>query len=107
MKKISFGEKIGYGVGAVGLDLSYGLFYSYLSFYLTNGLGISPIFMLILAPLARLWDGINDPMMGSLVDRTRTKMGRYRPWILTGAILNGIVLALMFNNRFAANSVGL
>lgn len=107
MKKISFGEKIGYGVGAVGLDLSYGLFYSYLSFYLTNGLGISPIFMLILAPLARLWDGINDPMMGSLVDRTRTKMGRYRPWILTGAILNGIVLALMFNNRFSANSVGL
>lgn len=97
MKKVSLGEKIGYGVGAVGLDLSYGLFYSYLSLFLTNGLKVSPVFLLILAPIARIWDGINDPMMGSLVDKTKTKMGRYRPWILTGAVLNAIVLTLLFN----------
>ena len=51
--KISLREKMGYGVGAVGLDLSYGLFYSYLSLYLQKVLGINPLFMLILAPLAR------------------------------------------------------
>ena len=79
MKKLSFGRKVGYGVGAVGLDLSYGMFYSYLSIYLTDALGISPMFLLILAPLARIWDGINDPMMGMIVDKTKTKMGRYRP----------------------------
>ncbi|MBR5772912.1 MAG: MFS transporter [Clostridia bacterium] len=107
MTKVPLREKIGYGVGAIGLDLSYGLFYSYLSLYLTNALGIKPAFLLILAPLARIWDGVNDPMMGTLVDRTRTKMGRYRPWILTGAILNGIVLALMFNNNMPAGSVRL
>ncbi len=108
MKKLSFKEKIGYGVGAVGLDLSYGMFYSYLSIYLTNALGIKPIFLLVLAPLARLWDGINDPMMGMIVDRTHTKMGRYRPWILTGAILNAIVLCFLFNNPgFAPNSIWL
>lgn len=90
-------EKLGYGVGAVGLDLSYGLFYSYLSIYLTDALGISPWFLLILTPLARLWDGINDPMMGTIVDISNHKMGKYRPWILRGTILNGIVLALMFN----------
>ena len=47
-KKVPLREKLGYGVGAVGLDLSYGLFYSYLSLYLTNALGISSLFLLIL-----------------------------------------------------------
>ncbi len=98
MEKVPLKEKIGYGVGAVGLDLSYGLFYSYLSLYLTNALKVSPLFLLILAPIARIWDGVNDPMMGSIVDRTRTKMGKYRPWIITGALLNGIVLSMLFNN---------
>ena len=107
MEKTSLKEKLGYGVGAVGLDLSYGLFYSYLSYYLTDGLGISSVFLLILAPLARIWDGINDPMMGMIVDKTHTKMGKYRPWILTGAILNGIVLCLLFNNPFGLSELSL
>lgn len=108
MKKIGLGRKLGYGVGAVGLDLSYGMFYSYLSIYLTNALGISPAFLLIITPLARLWDGINDPMMGMIVDKTHTKMGKYRPWIITGALLNAVVLTLLFNNfGFAAGSTGL
>lgn len=106
--KISLKEKLGYGVGAIGLDLSYGMFYSYLSIYLTNALGISPAFLLIITPLARLWDGINDPMMGMIVDRTKTKMGKYRPWIIIGATINAVVLCLLFNNPgFAAGSVGL
>lgn len=108
MNKVPLKEKIGYGVGAIGLDLSYGLFYSYLSLYLTNALGIKPLFLLVIAPLARLWDGINDPIMGSIVDRTRTKMGKYRPWILIGAFLNAVVLTLLFRNPgFALDSVGL
>ena len=98
MNKKLFKEGVGYGVGAIGLDLSYGMFYSYLSIYLTDALGISPLFLLILAPLARLWDGINDPIMGSLVDRCNSKMGKYRPWILRGALLNSVVLCLLFNN---------
>ena len=106
--KISLKEKLGYGVGAIGLDLSYGMFYSYLSIYLTNALGISPLFLLIITPLARLWDGFNDPMMGMIVDRTKTKMGKYRPWIITGATINAIVLCLLFNNPgFASGSIGL
>lgn len=108
MEKVSLREKIGYGVGAIGLDLSYGMFYSYLSIYLTNALGIKSLFLLVLAPLARIWDGINDPMMGMIVDRTHTKMGKYRPWILTGAMLNAVVLCFLFNNPgFELGSVGL
>lgn len=97
MNKVSLGRKLGYGVGAVGLDLSYSMFYSYLSIYLTDAIGISPLFLLILTPLARIWDGINDPMMGMIVDKTKTKMGKYRPWILLGTMLNAVALCLLFN----------
>ncbi len=108
MNKVSLGRKLGYGVGAVGLDLSYGMFYSYLSIFLTNALGINPAFLLIITPLARLWDGFNDPMMGMIVDRTKTKMGKYRPWILIGAMLNAVVLVLLFNNPgFSTGSAAL
>ena len=89
---------IGYGVGAVGLDLSYGMFYSFLSYYLSSVLGLKPAFLLILTPIARIWDGINDPMMGTIVDNTRTKFGKYRPWILIGAFSNAVVLTLLFTS---------
>ncbi len=95
--KTTWGEKFGYGIGALGLDLSYGLFYSYLAYYLTS-LGIAEAFLLIITPLARIWDGINDPMMGTIVDNTKTKMGKYRPWIIIGTASNAIVLSLLFTS---------
>lgn len=101
MKKKQFSfifGKLGYGVGAIGLDLSYGLFYSYLSYYLSSVLNIPEAFLLILTPIARIWDGINDPMMGTIVDNTKTKFGKYRPWILIGAISNAVVLSLLFTS---------
>lgn len=96
--KTTWREKIGYGVGAIGLDLSYGLFYSFLSYYLSSVLGLKEAFLLILTPLARIWDGINDPIMGTIVDSTKTKMGKYRPWIVIGAASNAIVLSLLFTS---------
>lgn len=95
-RKTTFAQKIGYGVGAIGLDLSYGMFYSFLSYYLSSVLGLKEGFLLLLTPLARIWDGINDPMMGTIVDNTYTKKGKYRPWILIGAISNATVLFLLF-----------
>lgn len=96
--KTTFKQKIGYGVGAIGLDLSYGLFYSYLAYYLSSVLGMKEGFLLLLTPLARIWDGINDPLMGTIVDNTKTKMGKYRPWIVIGALSNAIVLGLLFTS---------
>lgn len=96
--KTTWREKIGYGIGAVGLDLSYGLFYSYLSYYLSSVLGLKEGFLLLLTPLARIWDGVNDPIMGTIVDSTKTKMGKYRPWIVIGAISNAVVLSLLFTS---------
>ncbi len=100
-------SKLGYGVGAIGLDLSYGMFYSFLAQYLTNVLKLKPGFLLVLTPIARLWDGINDPMMGTIVDNTNTKMGKYRPWILRGSILNAIVLIFLFSNPFKLSGIAL
>lgn len=96
--KTTWREKLGYGIGAVGLDLSYGLFYSYLSYYLSSVLGLKEAFLLILTPIARIWDGINDPIMGTIVDSTKTKMGKYRPWIVIGAFSNAVVLSLLFTS---------
>lgn len=96
--KTTWRDKIGYGVGAIGLDLSYGMFYSFLSYYLSSVLGLKEGFLLLLTPLARIWDGINDPMMGTIVDNTKTKFGKYRPWIVIGAVCNAIVLFLLFTS---------
>ncbi len=96
--KTTWRDKIGYGIGAVGLDLSYGMFYSFLSYYLSSVLGLKEAFLLMLTPIARIWDGINDPMMGTIVDNTRTKMGKYRPWIVIGAMSNAVVLFLLFTS---------
>lgn len=106
-KKGGIFKYLGYGVGAVGLDLSYGMFYSYLNKYLTDVLKLSSGFLLVLTPIARIWDGINDPLMGSIVDNGKFKMGKYRPWILIGSLTNAVILALLFNNLFGLSGVGL
>ena len=103
-----FTDKVWYGVGAVGLDLSYGMFNGRLSKYMTNVLKLNPWFLLGLTAAARIWDGVNDPMMGSIVDNTSTKFGKYRPWVVTGSLMNAVVLYfLFFNPGFQPNSVAL
>ncbi|MCH5198686.1 MAG: MFS transporter [Oscillospiraceae bacterium] len=103
-----FTDKVWYGTGAIGLDLSYGMFNGRLSKYLTDVLGLNTNFLLYLTAGARIWDGINDPMMGSIVDNTYTKFGKYRPWVVAGAALNAVVLFfLFFNPGMAKSSAGL
>ena len=106
-KKGGILKYLGYGVGAIGLDLSYGMFYSYLNKYLTDVLKLSASFLLVLTPLARIWDGINDPMMGTIVDNSKFKMGKYRPWILIGSFSNAVILGLLFNNLFGLSGTSL
>ena len=107
-KELSFADKIWYGTGAVGLDLSYGMFYGKLNRYLTDVLNLGPGFLTVLTALARIWDGINDPMMGSIVDNSFSKRGKYRPWVMRGALLNAVVLFfLFFNPGFDTSSHGI
>lgn len=102
-----FTDKVWYGTGAVGLDLSYGMFNGRLNKYLTNVLGLHTNFLLGLTAAARIWDGVNDPMMGTIVDSTNTKFGRYRPWVIMGSIMNAVVLFfLFFNPGFTTGTAG-
>lgn len=95
-KKLSFGEKAAYGLGAVGKDMVYMLSASYILYYYQDILGVSAWVMGIILLVARVFDAFNDPIMGVLVAKTKTRFGKFRPWLLVGTITNAIILYLMF-----------
>ena len=94
--KLSAGRKLCFGVGALGKDLCYAMISTYLMIYLTDTVGLAPFFVGNLFLVARVWDAINDPMMGFVVDNTRTRWGKFRPWILIGTLINAVILVLLF-----------
>ena len=98
MQRLTWTAKISYGLGAFGKDLVYAIVATFYMFYLTDICKISPVFIGNLFLVARLFDAVNDPVMGLVVDNTRTRWGKFRPWILLGTILNAIVLFFLFLN---------
>lgn len=86
----------GYGAGAYGKDLVYGLVSTFLMIYFTDTAMISPLFLGFLFLGARIFDAAIDPFMGWLVDRTRSRWGKFRPWIAVGTLLNAGVLIALF-----------
>ena len=87
---------ISFGVGAVGKDMVYALVSGFILYYYNDVLGISGTFTGIMMMAARVFDAFNDPLMGVVVEKTHTRFGRYRPWIMTGTLLNALVLYGMF-----------
>ena len=105
--KLSFKEKVSYGLGAVGKDMVYMLSASYILYYYQDILGVSAVAMGIILMAARVFDAFNDPVMGVLVAKTRTRWGKFRPWLLVGTILNAVILFVMFSAPPALNGRGL
>jgi melibiose permease len=95
-KGLTLKEKASYGLGAVGKDMVYMLSASYILYYYQDILGVSAIAMGTILMAARVFDAFNDPIMGVIVAKTRTKWGKFRPWLLIGTILNAVILYLMF-----------
>ena len=89
-------EKFAYGIGAVGKDMVYMLSASYVLYYFQDIMKTSAIAMGIILLIARVFDAFNDPIMGVIVAKTKTKWGKFRPWLLIGTITNAAVLILMF-----------
>ena len=96
--KLSAGRKLCFGVGALGKDLCYAMISTFLMIYFTDTVGLNPFFVGNLFLVARVWDAVNDPIMGFMVDNTRTRWGKFRPWILIGTLLNAVIMIFMFRN---------
>ena len=94
--KLTGKEKISYGLGAVGKDMVYMLSARYILYYYQDILGVSAIALGFILLGARIFDAFNDPVMGIIVAKTRTRWGKFRPWLLIGTLLNAVVLYLMF-----------
>ena len=105
--KLTGREKISYGLGAVGKDMVYMLSASYVLYYYQDILGINAIAMGMILMAARVFDAFNDPIMGVLVAKTKTRWGKFRPWLLIGTLLNAVVLFLLFTAPPALNGSGL
>ncbi len=89
-------EKIGYGFGDMASSMFWKVFSYYLPFFYANIFGISLVDTGVLLLVTRIWDAISDPMMGVVADRTKTRWGKYRPYLLWIAAPFSICGILLF-----------
>ena len=106
-KKLTVKEKVSYGLGAVGKDMVYMLSASYVLYYFQDVMGVSAVAMGMILMAARFFDAFNDPVMGIIVAKTKTRWGKFRPWLMIGTITNAVILCLMFSAPPALNGAGL
>ena len=89
-------EKIGYGFGDMSSSMFWKLFSYFLPFFYSNVFGLSLADAGVLMLVTRIWDAVSDPMMGILADRTKTRWGKYRPYLLFFALPFAICGVLLF-----------
>lgn len=95
-RKARFVDVFKYSFGGLGSNLAFFLVMYYLTYFYTDIFGISPFVVSGLMLVARFIDAFTDPLMGMLGDHTRTKLGKYRPWVIFGAPILGFSIFLLF-----------
>ena len=93
---VRLSEKIGYGFGDMSSSMFWKVFSYYLPFFYSNVFGLSLVDAGVLVLVTRIWDAVSDPMMGIVADRTQTRWGKYRPYLLWVAPLFSIAGILLF-----------
>ncbi|OHB64062.1 MAG: hypothetical protein A2168_06145 [Planctomycetes bacterium RBG_13_50_24] len=96
LQKLSIKEKIGYSLGDSAANFIFQTVMMFLMIFYTDVLGISGVVAGWIFLATRIFDAVNDPMMGAIADRTNTRWGKFRPWVLITAIPFGIIGVLMF-----------
>lgn len=88
--KLKFSTKFAYGIGELSGSLPSNILVFFFLFFLTDIAGLKPGVAGIIVMIGKLWDAINDPLIGWLSDRTRSRFGRRYPWMLVGSIPLGL-----------------
>lgn len=96
-KRLSKKEIISYGMASPAVNIGALICGSFLPMYFTDIAGIPAAAVGMIFLVARIFDGISDILMGVLIDKTKTKMGKAKPWILVGGLFSGFSAALLFN----------
>lgn len=86
VSKLPFGIKVGYGAGAATDSIAYEFIAVFLLFFLTDIAGVDPVFGGMIVSIAVLWDAVTDPIIGNLSDKTQTKLGQRRPWLIASIV---------------------
>ena len=97
-----------FGLGTIGRDMLYAIVSMYLIFYLTDIMNLPDSTMWWMTGaliILRIFDAVNDPVMGFFIDNTRTRYGKFKPWIVIGGIIGGIFTVLLFYD-FGLSGVG-
>ena len=96
-RRLGVGEKIGYALGDTATNFVWRAVIVFLPFFLTEAAGIGAAAVGVLLLVCRVWDGVSDLAMGAVADRTRTRWGKFRPWILWMAVPFGVMGVLTFS----------
>jgi GPH family glycoside/pentoside/hexuronide:cation symporter len=95
--KTSSAEKITYGLGGIGYQMTLALANAFLVLYYTDSAMLSAAFVGTMMLVARLLDGVSDIVMGIVIEKTATRFGKARPWVLIGSIPLAVSMVLLFN----------
>ena len=98
VEKIGLTEKVGYGLGDTAINLFWQFCNIFLLYYYTDVYGLSAATVGTMYLVGNLWDAVNDPLMGAVADRTQTRQGKYRPYLLWFAIPYGLSGYALFAN---------
>lgn len=107
MERLSKKSIFSYGLGDLASQLVWSFVGTYLTVYYMDVVGLAPLAVSTILMVAKIWDAVNDPMMGGIAERTRTKWGRFRPYILFGAPFLGLFSVLTFTAPFGNGTAGI